>query len=149
MVNTNALKRGLSIHEHYQGIIKALDTNDFSHYQIPDKIKEFWPKIRKRLYHIDVMKQYHVYCHCAEESDDWIRESYKIYVSAFSDDMVAKLIRYHNDIPKYCQPQNLGDARFVWSIWFTALAEAYTIENPIVFKNIYGVLDAKAGRMKY
>ena len=137
------LQHGLSVHDHYLKIIQALDSKDYSYYQFPQHLKDIWPKVKKRLYHSDLLKQYHTYHDCGKpfcaETDMSGRRhfknhalvSYDIYTQIFSDDIVAKLIRYDmmlhagtdEEIAVFVKENG---KRFLFSLWMTSLAEIYS-----------------------
>lgn len=145
--NQNILQHGISVHNHYKSIITAIDINDFRKYKIPDKLIKNWKVFKKKLYHIDVMKQYHIYHDCGKPLCRSVDEngrqhfpnhaeySYNEYKKCFSDDIVASLIKddmiFHSgsmgDIIEYITKfKSEGNHRFLFSLWLTSLAEIYS-----------------------
>ena len=136
MIQTTSLQHGLSVHEHYKKIIQALDGKDYSTYNLPERIRDNWHKIKKLLYHVDVQRPYHLYHDCGISVDSTIPldESYLLYVGVFADDTVAKLIKHHNDTIW------TGDKRFVWTLWFGNLADLYAKEKETDLANSLQIL---------
>lgn len=141
--NQTILQHGLSVHEHYKKILNALETKNYESYKFPQYLIDNWPKIKKKLYHTDLLKQYHVYHDCGKPyccSIDRLGKkhflnhpevSYQTYCSVFSDDIIAKLIRndmiFHSGSPEQIdQFISQNDKRFLYSLWMTSLAEIYS-----------------------
>jgi|ERR1035437_6196704 hypothetical protein len=136
MISTTALQHGIQVHDHHKKILQALDAKDYTNYQFPQAIKDNWSKIKKCLYHSDLLRQYHLYCNCGASMDfpDTTLESYLLYVGVFADDTVAKLIKHHNDTIW------TGDKRFVWTLWFGNLADLYAKEKETDLANSLQIL---------
>ena len=137
------LQHGQSVHEHFKKIINAFDTQDYSKYQIPQNLRHYWPKIKKKLYHFDLLKQYHLYHDCGkpyclhvdvdgrQHFKNHALVSYDVYTKIFSDDTIAKFIRYdmmfHSGTPEEIDVFiKEHDKRFLLSLWTTSLAEIYS-----------------------
>ena len=158
----NILQHGQSVHDHYLKIIEALDAKDYSKYQVPQILKDSWPKVKKRLLHVDVLKQYHLYHDCGKpfcldvdiagrrHFKNHALVSYDIYTQVFDDDIVAKFIRndmiFHSgtieEIDCFIKE---NDKRFLMSLWMTSLAEIYSnsvfFEDQSGFKKKYAKLE--------
>lgn len=159
----NILQHGQSVHDHYLKIIEALDAKDYSKYQFPQILKDSWHKVKKRLFHSDVLKQYHIYHDCGKpycinvdvagrrHFKDHALVSYDVYCQVFSNDIVAKFIRsdmiFHSgtmeDITAFIAE---NDKRFLLSLWVTALAEIYSnsafFEDRTGFNKKYAKLES-------
>lgn len=143
--NQTILQHGLSVHNYYKRIIKALDTKDYSTFKFPQELIDNWPRLKKLLYHNDIMKHYHIFHDCGKPFCQIIDEqgkkhfpnhariSYEKYCEIYRDDQIAELIlndmSFHSGTPEELIQffkDYQGDDRFIFSLWMTSLAEIYS-----------------------
>ena len=160
----NILQHGQSVHEHYKKILEALESKNYATYQFPQILKDRFHKVKKRLYHIDLLKQYHIYHDCGkpfcktvdvngrQHFPNHAEVSRLTYCSVFSDDIIAKLIQhdmmFHSgsmeEIDAFIKEH---DKRFLLSLWMTSLAELYSnsamfaADNQASFRKKYAKLE--------
>lgn len=163
--NQTILQHGQSVHEHFKKILEALESKNYETYTFPKNLVDRWPQIKKKLYHIDVLQQYHIYHDCGKPyccTIDWLGKrhfpnhsqvSYETYSKVFSDDIVAKLIKHDMIFHSGSMEQidsfiNQNDKRFLFSLWMTSLAEIYSnsamfaADNQDSFKKKYAKLES-------